>query len=247
MDDLTVFRRTAGEPLYIVEPQFQHIHTFILLHGLSSNGEKFGAELLESDIISSVNTLTALFPGARFAFPTSKLQRQIDGLVESAAETRKIIENQLKDVKSENLILGGLSQGCAMLLAVLLALEYSVGVYIGMSGFVTFQEGLAMAIEDDEEEEQSSPVKAQAMQRDLLNLDPLDNQSDDTTAARTPILLGHGEVDEKIPVGLRLSAAQVMWDAGYEADWKCYEDQGHWYKIPDQIDDIVSFVTTKVG
>jgi predicted esterase len=191
--------------------------------------------------------LTMWFDMARLDGPYFQKERHIDDLVESAAETRKIIENQLKDVKSENLILGGLSQGCAMSLAVLLALDYSIGVYIGMSGFVTFQEGLAMAIEDDEEEEQRSPVKAQAMQRDLLNLDPLDNQSDETTAARTPILLGHVKVDEKIPVGLGLSVAQVMRDAWYEADWKCYEDQGHWYKIPDQIDDIVSFVTTKVG
>ena len=36
-----------------------------------------------------------------------------------------------------------------------------------------------------------------------------------------------------------------MIDAGYDLEWKYYEDQGHWYKIPDQIDDIVSFTIHK--
>lgn len=31
--------------------------------------------------------------------------------------------------------------------------------------------------------------------------------------------------------------------AGYCVDWKRYENQGHWYKIPDQIDDIVNFIS----
>ncbi|KAG7421742.1 hypothetical protein Forpe1208_v001798 [Fusarium oxysporum f. sp. rapae] len=55
-----------------------------------------------------------------------------------------------------------------------------------MDSFVTFQEAFAMDIEDEEEEEegQSSPVKAQVMQRDLLDLDPLNNPSDVTTAVQ---------------------------------------------------------------
>jgi predicted esterase len=83
------------------------------------------------------------------------------------------------------------------------------------------------------------------MQRDILNLDSLQSLSQDTTAFRTPIFLGHGEDDEKGP--LALSAAQFMRDAGYQVDWKCYEDQGHWCKIPYEIDDIHSFITSKVG
>ncbi|KAF9772070.1 hypothetical protein IL306_010252 [Fusarium sp. DS 682] len=273
--------RTAGEPLYIVEPQSAHTHTFILLHGLGSNGEKFGAELLETGITSSGHSLTSLFPGARFVFPTSKRRRstvfgrsmltmwfdiarlddpeyrkgrQIKGLVESAGEIREIIEKELKEVKWENLILGGLSQGCAMSLAVLLSLEYPIGGYFGMSGYMTFQSDLRMVIKNDDEDdnpfevdEQSSAVEAQSFQRDLLNLHPLYNPTEEVTAAETPVFLGHGELDEKVPLALGEGAAQVMHDAGYQVDWKCYKDQGHWYKIPDQIDDIVNFITSKVG
>ncbi|KAF4448491.1 acyl-protein thioesterase [Fusarium austroafricanum] len=274
--------RVAGEPLYIVEPQIPHTHTFILLHGLGSNGEKFGAELLETGITSSGYNFTALFPYARFVFPTSKRrratgfgrsmltqwfdnvrledpsyrkERQLDGLSESAREIREIIANELQKVKPENLILGGLSQGCAMSLAVLLSLEHPVAGYIGMSGYLTFQSDLEMAVAQDDDQddnpfevdEQTSTVKAQTIQRDILSLCLLKSPSQDGTALQTPIFLGHGDADDKIPVALGKSAAQLMRDAEYAVDWRCYEDQGHWYKIPDEIDDIVSFITSKVG
>ena len=47
----------------------------ILLHGLSSNGEKFGRELLETGKTSAGKTLVDLLPSARFIFPTAKWRR----------------------------------------------------------------------------------------------------------------------------------------------------------------------------
>ncbi|KAJ3531754.1 hypothetical protein NM208_g8739 [Fusarium decemcellulare] len=275
----------AGEPLYIVEPQGPHTHTFILLHGLGSNGEKFGAELLDTGLTSSGRKLTELFPGARFVFPTSKRrrstafgrsmltqwfditrledpsyrkERQLDGLAESAREIREILGAELHKVQPQNLILGGLSQGCAMSLAVLLSLEHPVAGFIGMSGYFTYQCDLESAIKDevdgdnpfedpDEPDEQTSAVKAQVLQRDLLGLDFFDHPSQDTTAVKTPVFLGHGEEDDKVPYQLGEGAAQLIRDAGYQVDWKCYQNQGHWYKIPDQIDDICDFIVSKVG
>lgn len=66
---------SPGEPVYLVEPRAAHTHTLILLHGLGSNGEKFGKELLETGVTSSGLTLPQLLPGARFAFPTAKWRR----------------------------------------------------------------------------------------------------------------------------------------------------------------------------
>ena len=34
---------------------------------------------------------------------------------------------------------------------------------------------------------------------------------------------------------------------GYEVVWKLYPGLGHWYKIPDEIDDIVEFIRGSVG
>ncbi|CAK7271092.1 hypothetical protein SEPCBS119000_004423 [Sporothrix epigloea] len=278
----------AGEPLYIVEPKECHSHTLILLHGLGSNGTKFGTELLDTGVTSSGQKLTELLPGARFVFPTSKRrrstafgrsmitqwfdivrladpsylkERQLQGLAESAREMRQIIAAELEKVPPQNLIIGGLSQGCAMSLAVLLSLEHPIGGYIGMSGYLTYQDDLESVIKDDSDNDDpfshpseqqdttvdESSIKAQALQRDLLDLEPLDCPSQEKTAYQTPVFLGHGTADEKVPCSLGEGAAQFLQNAGYKVVWKPYENQGHWYKIPDEIDDICSFIATKVG
>ena len=32
-----------------------------------------------------------------------------------------------------------------------------------------------------------------------------------------------------------------------DVTWKTYDGFGHWYKVPDQIDDMVDFLQKKVG
>lgn len=229
---------TARERLYVVEPRGPHSHTLILLHGLGSNGEKFGTELLDTGLTSSGHKLPDLLPGARFVFPTSKRrrstafgrsmltqwfdiarltdplyrkERQLDGLAESAREILDIMATELQKVQPQNLIIGGLSQGCAMSLAVLLSLEHPIGGYIGMSGFLTYQDELEDAVQDDIDSDdpftrpsesrdaavQTSPVKAQVLERDLLSLPALECPSQEKTACRTPVFLGHGMADER--------------------------------------------------
>src|SRR6266536_5167111 len=61
--------RTASPEPYVVQPTSAHTHTFILLHGLGSNGEKFGVELLESGISSTRAKFTEIFPGGKIHLP----------------------------------------------------------------------------------------------------------------------------------------------------------------------------------
>ena len=71
-------RRRADEPApppYIVEPAADHTHTFILLHGLGFNDEKFGRELFDTGKTSNSRLLSQHFPGARFVFPTARWRR----------------------------------------------------------------------------------------------------------------------------------------------------------------------------
>lgn len=85
-------------------------------------------------------------------------------------------------------------------------------------------------------------VKAQVFERELLCLDAVNEPSAVKTAYRTPVFLGHGDADEKVPVRLGETAAAVMRSAGYKVHWKSYQKQGHWYKIPDEIDDMIWFI-----
>ncbi|KAK0385341.1 hypothetical protein NLU13_7817 [Sarocladium strictum] len=266
--------RGPGEPIYRVEPLTTHTHTILLLHGLGSNGEKFGKELLETGITSSGLTLPQLLPGARFLFPTSRRRRstafgrsmltqwfdianlqdpelrkekQLKGLGESAQELFAIVQKELEMVPARNLILGGLSQGCAI-------------------GYLTYQSDLQDSLAENEEDTQrdldeenpfSTPevagerphpsVQAQNFERDLLGLQPLEEPAREKTAYGTPVFLGHGVKDEKVPLGLGTSAARVVRSAGYEVRWRAYEELGHWYQVPEEVDDIVDFISSVVG
>ena len=276
---------------FVVQPTSVHIQSVILLHGLGSNGEKFGTELLETSITSNGLSLPQLLPGAKFIFPTSRRRRstafgrsmltqwfdivrlddpsyrkelQLQGLEESAREVLDLIrhEHSTHNVLPGNILLGGLSQGCAMSLTALLCLDHRIGGFVGMSGYLPFREDIDDAVaqhpvdddddnpfaDDAENKDQSDPaVKASIFERDLLGLPVADDCALEKTAHSTPIFLGHGNADEKVPCSLGEAMRDTMRGAGYEIQWKCYQGQGHWYKIPDEIDDIVEFIRTVVG
>ena len=286
--------RNGGPPnhlpsTFIVGPSSHHTHSILLLHGLGSNGHKFGSELIQCAICSNGKTLPELLPGARFIFPTSKRRRssafsrakltqwfdiaslddpsyrshtQTQGLEESYVEILGIIKQEMEKVPCKNIVLGGLSQGCAMGLVCLLSINFPIGGFIGMSGWLPFQDDIDYLLnvsgddtaEDDpfgsdsaEEEALDLEVKVLNYIRVLLSIDNPKPLSRKDSALATPVFLGHGDADEKVHPSLGEQAYQTMKDIGFQADWKRYEGQGHWYKIPEEIDDIVGFIQTKVG
>ncbi len=294
---------TSGRPApapFVVEPTAHHTHTFILLHGLGSNGEKFGRELLETGIGSGGLGLPSRFPGAKFVFPTSRRRRstafrrsmltqwfdvaslddpsdrshkQLAGLRESFAEILAVVEQECGDagIPRQNIILGGLSQGCAMALICLIALERPIGGFVGMSGWLPFQkeiearapagdgpelddvvlggtdERCSVSAGADTEKQDHGRSLANSIDyvRELLQLD---NVSDGAhTVLSTPVFLGHGEADDKIKVSLGEAAQRTMGRLGFDVQWRAYAGEGHWYRIPDEIDDVVAFVSVKCG
>lgn len=78
--------------------------------------------------------------------------------------------------------------------------------------------------------------------RELLQLD---NVSDNATS--TPVFMGHGDSDDKANVFLGNAAQKTMRRLGFDVEWRAYPGLGHWYKIPDEIDDIVAFIVGKCG
>ncbi|KAK2766986.1 hypothetical protein FQN54_006303 [Arachnomyces sp. PD_36] len=285
----------SGHPRpFIIEPSSKHTHTHtaILLHGLGSNGEKFGAELLQSGLSSTGATFAQVFPGMKFIFPTAKFRRasafkramvtqwfdvfsmedrglrrdlQIDGLVESAGYIRSILREEVDIIGPGNVVLGGLSRGCAMSLFVLLSLEFPIGGFVGMSGWLPFGKDITEVSsaresveddfisfgEDDEGEvENDDPfIRAVNLVRDILSLGDIDAFKEDhgRSCFSTPVFLGHGDLDEKVKFELGEEAAGIISSLGMNTTWKAYPGLGHWYKIPDEIDDIVAFLRQSLG
>ncbi|XXH00870.1 hypothetical protein Hte_007221 [Hypoxylon texense] len=279
----------SRDSLFVVEPTSQHTHTFILLHGLGSNGEEFGRQLLETGICSDGRKLPEIFDGARFIFPTAKRRRssaygrakltqwfdiaslddpwhrsdtQLKGLAESATEILDLISEEVQVLKipRSNIIIGGLSHGCAMALSCLLALDFSLGAFIGMSGWLPFQPDIEELLrsedgtDDDmddpfsthDEEPRDPVIDVVDFSRDLVCFPALSKQTRNATSLATPIFLGHGNLDEKIKHSFGENALTLLSSVGYNVTWKSYSNQGHWYKIPEEIDDIVDFMQHRV-
>jgi len=285
MEILTQQHGDVHPTSYIVEPTHNHTCTFILLHGLGSTGEKFGLELLDTGRLSDGRKLTEIFPGARFIFPTAKKRRssalqrvlitqwfdiaslddlsykgesQVDGLSDSAIHLSDILTQETEVVGSKNIILGGISHGCAMSLFLLLCLEHPLGGFIGISGWLPFQKDLEEIMQDgdgvgddifepDEEPVEQSPIlKVVEFIRELLAME-IDDISLTNTSLSTPVFVGHGEADEKVKYILGQDINRTLKLLGMNVTWKLYPGQGHWYKIPEEIDDILSFLQTDVG
>jgi predicted esterase len=202
------------------------------------------------------------FDIASLSDPSIRQDVQYQGLAESGNTIRALIESESQDLPLNNIILGGLSQGCAMALSVLLSLGYSLGGFFGMSGWLPFQRDIAQLVaEEVEHDDEDDPfnreeskacavqhpmITAAKFQRDALSIDALDTNQEHT-ALLTPVFIGHGEEDPKIPSHLGESAAQTLRRIGLDVTWKLYAEQGHWYKVPEEIDDIIDFLEKKTN
>ncbi|KAB8211877.1 Alpha/Beta hydrolase protein [Aspergillus parasiticus] len=203
--------------------------------------------------------------------PNIRTELQIDGLEESTCFLRGLIDEEARLLNDDysRVIIGGLSQGCATSVFCLLGgfLEddriRQLGGFIGMSGWLPFEREISRLLESGEsksgtdgddpfsqndEDSEDIPGNVQAINhvRDILNLPALQNSS--LTYLDTPVFLGHGSADPKVSVELGQQMASILSDGfGMDVTWKAYEEFGHWYKVPDEIDDVVCFLKEKLG
>ncbi|KIW13068.1 hypothetical protein PV08_08255 [Exophiala spinifera] len=62
----------------------------------------------------------------------------------------------------------------------------------------------------------------------------------------TPVFLGHGTDDAYVDVSLGRQTKEVLSGMGFQVTWKEYvgaEQEGHWYKEPEELDDIARFLS----
>jgi predicted esterase len=169
------------EPL-IIPPLLDHKQTIVLLHGRGSNASAFGPLLLTCPIAdSSSKNLAHAFPHAKFVFPTASKRRaaiykraimhqwfdywslqspekrevlQNDGLRETSLYIHGLLRKEIGLVRggAENVVLAGLSQGCAAsLIAMLLWNGQPLAAVVGMCGWLPYRkrmEGIAEEKED---------------------------------------------------------------------------------------------------
>jgi len=181
--------------------------------------------------------------------PWRQQEKQIAGLAENVRQINTIIEQEARTVGRDNVVIGGLSQGCATSLVALMSLIQPVGGYIGIAGWLPLVKDVKTAAyqaTDGNEQDLTPQLRAAHCIQTALDL-PLSPVHGAIGFAGTPCMLGHGTADPKVVVQHGEEARDVLTNLGANVTWKPYADFGHWWKEPDTIDDIAAFFVEWVG
>lgn len=263
---------------HIQSPQGSHTHTAILLHGRGSDGPEFAEEFFSS-LTSRNQNLAACLPSWRWVFPTSRdrwsttfqeeecswfdaysltdiharQELQIDGLRESVAYILHILDAEidLLDGRSNQVYLGGISQGMATALWTLFCatrrVQGQLGGFMGFCGWMPF----AMQVEELKEASSSSSQYRQALgflhdkisshETSTVN----DEKVNDASILQTPVFLSHGTDDPWVSVDLGRQASRVVRQIMGHVEWNEFtgaENDGHWIKEPEGFDHLLGFL-----
>lgn len=93
------------------------------------------------------------FDLVRLNDPSFRQNLQREGLSTSARQIVSIINLEKRRVPEENIVIGGLGQGCAMAIVVLLSLGHRLGGLVGTSGYLPFWFELEDATAQDSSDE----------------------------------------------------------------------------------------------
>lgn len=259
-------------PPVIVEPPELTKNTLFMLHGTSSWGGPFSQELeqlvrfdqilphtqlifpsgsLRKTTVFGGNLTNAWFDIADFSDRTIGEEQQKEGLEESTEYLggliRDVVNTESHD-KRFRVFVGGLSQGCAMSMILLLSgeldrlgLSQRLGGFVGFSGWLPFakQIGEVAAVGKDWREKR---ILVERWLRCELGLPSLRYRDESAPWEEgMKIFLAHGTNDEKVKLEWGEEMKGVLETVGYKVEWKLYEGLGH-IIVPDELITMAAFI-----
>jgi predicted esterase len=159
---------------------------------------------------------------------------------------------------SGKVVLGGFSQGSAMVIVLLLSGELEragvgagFGGVVGVSGWLPLRSQIEQAFEDQPHIHDPADLlkekraKARGFLRRYLELDEYDEGIDKVGNEKewldVPIFLGHGRLDEKVRFEWGLQMADALFGLGFKVQKKAYDGVAHWW-CEEEIADIAEFM-----
>ncbi|KAH7026652.1 Alpha/Beta hydrolase protein [Microdochium trichocladiopsis] len=218
-----------------------------------------------------VNTATAnaFFPNFRWVFPSSPSQWdstfkeymsawfeapsladlplgyniQAQGIRGAVARVQNVLDDEIARLggQSEKLFLGGISQGGAIAMITLLARRTKKQPHDSsgsdrLAGLIVASTWLPVAADIDEY------WAADASAKDIV----ASSSDRGNTITATPVFFGHGVDDAYVDIQLGREACRTFSTIGFEnIEWKEYsgaEQEGHWLQVPNEVNDIATFV-----
>lgn len=243
---------------------------------------------------ATIDTLSQRFPSTKFIFPTARLlptmqakrlplpqwfdfagwdelgiekneEVQRQGLRESTEFVHRIIDAEAALVGVRNVVVGGLSQGAAQALHVLMSYGGgALGGYVGLCAWLPFRRDMerlmnaqpdgAVDGEDASPEDKRLHLRLRAtrysreqvLRLPLLKVNGICDDEPVSMSNATPIWLAHGSADSKVRARLGEQAAQTMERLGWEVTWMLYDGLEHGFE-PCQLDDMAIFLSTGAG
>jgi lysophospholipase-2 len=180
---------------------------------------------------------------------------QMGGISESVKYLRTVLDEEIDRLggHAENLVLGGISQGAAIGMWTLLCSERRLGGFVGASSWLPFADGIrdylgqgTISEEDRVADMETARSDADAFVESMMAplKRSLANPNGSALLLSTPVFLGHGTDDAYVDVELGRQARDVLTRVGLKVEWKEYagaEQEGHWLKVPDEVDDMATF------
>ncbi|CZT41200.1 related to phospholipase/esterase [Rhynchosporium secalis] len=276
----------------IISPQSEHRQTFVILHGRGSTAKKFIPPLLEMETTSKSN-LQKAFPHAKLVFLTASRTRatlygraythqwfngwkmddfdnrqdlMTPGLHTSCKYVHGILQKEIAVIGEQNVVLCGLSQGCATFLTSLLTWDGKpFAATVGMCGYLPFATqieeiatGKVADAEDDgisfsDDEEGGSLFEGERVDKGSLSTQAVQFLRDQVDLEdkvgmvfqEIPVFLGHGIDDAIVPVQMGRDARNCIELVGGDVKMIEYEGLDHWYS-PAMLDDISAFLSQRL-
>ncbi|OAA59060.1 Phospholipase/Carboxylesterase family protein [Niveomyces insectorum RCEF 264] len=184
--------------------------------------------------------------------------RQPPGLRAAVQHVAAVLDNEIArlDGRADRVVLGGWSQGGATALWTLLARwrqrPVRLGAFLPISTWLPFAPEIAQfltqakasegaGVHNDEGAEGGAFVRSMLAQVPAGQPQPF---------ASTPVFMGHSTDDQWVDITLGRQARDILQQAGLRVTWKEYagsEKEGHWFKVPEELDDLVRFLGEVVG
>lgn len=196
----------------VVMPALEHRQSFIILHGRGSFSAKFAPPLLAAKATGSDETVQKAYPHAKLIFPTASRNRatiykrsythqwfdnwHLDkhterqdlmsmGLRSSVQYIHGLLEQEIALVGAKNVVLWGLSQGCATSLASLLTWDGEpFAAAVGMCGWLPFANVMVDMLQEDQEKDNLS----QSYDDEYDPFSPSGDENGDSSVAPDPSL-----------------------------------------------------------
>jgi predicted esterase len=248
-----------SRPKDLIVPSIkEHKQSFILLHRKGDVANAFGPGLLWADA-KGFGTFPEIFPHAKFIFPQApkresarakgwklfqwfdnwgydedaedKEDLKVEGLQETTAMVHDLLKQEIELVGAENVVLGGLSQGCAAShVAILTWQGEPLAGCFQMCGHLPFRAQIEAAeLDKSAGETSTSGLRAHSWIREKLDLPNSETASRAPPFMQTPIFIGHGDEDEVVPTRLGREAGKCFEQLGAQSEYHEYKGLAHWY------------------